>query len=77
MRVFFGVQQVLLLQIYPFIINSRLYSDWVNFLLEFSLNFSYNLIVDIAGVMELVDIADLKSAALSERAGSSPALGTI
>jgi hypothetical protein len=26
--------------------------------------------------MELVDIADLKSAALFERAGSSPALGT-
>ena len=30
-----------------------------------------------AGVMELVDIADLKSAALLGRAGSNPALGTI
>ena len=35
------------------------------------------MIVDVAGVMELVDIADLKSAALFGRAGSNPALGTM
>ncbi len=35
------------------------------------------IVVLAAGVMELVDIADLKSAALLERAGSNPALGTI